>query len=217
MAYLLNDAHEKFNNVPTSRTIKKHRQEGKVSLDKDEKGRWVIDGSELARVYKVDVSELGNDIGKDTGNETELHSSDIGKKHSDTPHNIGNNIPENNSLPSNANAHDEVIRMHTERYEEMKADRDFWRKKTGQIEERYERLLPAPKPAPKNMWLGVGGIASAIILVVGYLGYQYQNNNSKIAALLDDVQLRQIEPAAGSPEEGAQLPFNSLEEDATKN
>ena len=41
-------------------TLSKHLKDGTVSGDKDGQGRWAIDTSELARVYKPRAGELEN-------------------------------------------------------------------------------------------------------------------------------------------------------------
>lgn len=49
---------EKITNVPSSRTLNRHRKDGKITMKKDDKGRWTVDPQELTRVYKAPVDEI---------------------------------------------------------------------------------------------------------------------------------------------------------------
>ena len=54
MKFTLEQA-EKIDGVPSKRTIQRHRDNGEISMEKDNKGRWVVDGSELSRKYNIPI------------------------------------------------------------------------------------------------------------------------------------------------------------------
>lgn len=159
--------------TPSERTLNRHRKSGKLSMDKDESGKWMIDAAELSRVYKITVDEI----------ETALERHRHGNDNSDTTprHDIDSPTTKNDN---------EVIELRAEvkLLAERNADKDKEISKlerTAQhLETRYDKLLDTlekkdnllltytqkpeepPQQAPKKQNTGLKAIMAVLVLVV---------------------------------------------------
>ena len=107
----------------TKSTITKAIASGKLSAIKNDKGAWEIDASELNRVYPPTLLETGEN------------------EHKETPIGNSGNTKEIEAL-------ERLLKAAEEQIEDIKADRDEWRKQANQ-------LLLSNTPTPRKKIFGI--------------------------------------------------------------
>jgi hypothetical protein len=125
MTYTLKEA-IKLKGVPAERTLLRHHTNGELSMDKDKKGRWIIQGSELVRRYNIQIDPQTNDLEHDNDKtyDTPRH---------DTHNDMSKKSNNDNLIQKYANDLVEDLRHQISKYETREKE---W---NAQIERRDEK------------------------------------------------------------------------------